>query len=74
MHQPACKRPAHLVLCVVAALSIVVAPCLVKPGYMTKLASAAYAGNGNGNGGGNGGNGSGGRGVSRERRGAHHRR
>ncbi|MEI9403777.1 hypothetical protein [Mesorhizobium argentiipisi] len=58
MHQPACKRPAYLVLRVVVALAIVVAPCLVKPGYMTKLVSAAYAGNGNG--GGNGGNGSGG--------------
>jgi hypothetical protein len=62
MHQPACERPANLVLRVVAALAIVVAPCLVKPGCMTKLVSAAYAGNGNGNGGGNGsgGNGSGG--------------
>ncbi|MBZ9761503.1 hypothetical protein LB553_11530 [Mesorhizobium sp. CA8] len=67
MHQPACKRPAYLVLRAVGALAIVVAPCLVKPGYMTKLVSAAYAGNGNGNGngggnngGGNGGNGSGG--------------
>ena len=60
MDQPASKRPAYLMLRVVAALAIVVAPCLVKPGCITRLASAAYAANGNGNGGGNGGNGSGG--------------
>jgi hypothetical protein len=48
------------VLRVVAALAVVVAPCLSAPANVTKLVSAAaYAGNGNGNGGGNG-NGNGG--------------
>ena len=43
---------------VAAALALVVAPCLLAPGKVTKLGSIAYANNGNG--GGNGGNGNGG--------------
>ena len=54
MRQPACKRLADLSLRLSVALAVLVAPCLLAPGKVTKLVSAAYAGNGNGNSGGNG--------------------
>lgn len=57
MRLPACKRLADLSLRLSVALAVVVAPCLLAPGNVTKLASAAYAGNGNSGGNGNGGNG-----------------
>ncbi|CDX28130.1 Glycine-rich cell wall protein [Mesorhizobium sp. ORS 3359] len=56
MRQPACKRLADLSLRLSVALAVVVAPCLLGPGNVTKLVSAAYAGNGNNGGNGNGGN------------------
>jgi hypothetical protein len=59
MRQPACKRFADIALRVAATLAFVVAPCLLAPGKVTKLGSAAYANNGNGSGG-NSGSGSGG--------------
>ena len=64
MRQPACKRLADLSLRLSVALAVVVAPCLLAPGNVTKLVSA-YAGNGNSGGNGNGGNsGSGGGGSN----------
>lgn len=60
MRHPACKRLARLTPRVAAALALVVAPCLLAPGKVTKLGSIAYANNGNGGSGGNGGNGNGG--------------
>ncbi|AZO15584.1 hypothetical protein EJ069_13165 [Mesorhizobium sp. M2A.F.Ca.ET.043.05.1.1] len=56
MRQPARKRLADLSLRFSVALAVVVAPCLLAPGNVTKLVSAAYAGNGNSGGNGNGGN------------------
>jgi hypothetical protein len=56
MRQPACKRLADLSLRLSVALAVLVAPCLLAPGKVTKLVSAAYAGNGNSGGNGNGGN------------------
>lgn len=56
MRQPARKRLADLSLRFSVALAVVVAPCLLAPGNVTKLLSAAYAGNGNSGGNGNGGN------------------
>lgn len=56
MRQPACKRLADLSLRVSVALAVVVAPCLLAPGNVTKLVSTAYAGNGNSGSNGNGGN------------------
>ncbi|AZO06385.1 MULTISPECIES: hypothetical protein [unclassified Mesorhizobium] len=56
MRQPARKRLADLSLRLAVALAVVVAPCLLAPGNVTKLLSAAYAGNGNSGGNGNGGN------------------
>ena len=64
MRQPACKRLIDLSLRLSVALAVVVAPCLLAPGNVTKLVSA-YAGNGNSGGNGNGGNsGSGGGGSN----------
>jgi hypothetical protein len=60
MRRPACKRLADFSLRLSVALAVVVAPCLLAPGHVTKLVSAAYAGNGNGGNGGNGGGGNGG--------------
>lgn len=56
MRQPARKRLADLSLRLAVALAVVVAPCLLGQGNVTKLVSAAYAGNGNSGGNGNGGN------------------
>lgn len=56
MRPPARKRLADLSLRLAAALAVVVAPCLLASGNVTKLVSAAYAGNGNSGGNGNGGN------------------
>ena len=64
MHQPACKRLADFSLRLAVALAVVVAPCLLARGNVTKLVSAAYAGNGNSGGNGNGGNSSSGGGSN----------